>query len=178
MLFRILTLFAASTGISAQGWVQPRPWIVRAPITDARILGTLGAADANQIEAAKVAATKGNSKDVRVYAKLMVHDHEASFKENTELAKRFRIARLLPDDSTMARTHKQAMDSLNLLTGAAFDLAFLQATVSDHASLIKQINTSLLPAAERKGIKNFVRGLLPMLSAHQAKGQELLDKQK
>ena len=178
MLVRVMLFVLGTASASAQGWPYYRWPSVAQQITDARVLGTLGAGDVNQIESARLGATKGSTKDVREYAKMMLHDHEASFKENTELARRFRITRLLPIDSAMARTHKQSMDSLNLLTGAPFDRAFLVSMVADHAALIKQVDSTLLPAAERREVKDFLRELLPILSAHLAKGQRLMDKPK
>lgn len=179
MLIRFLSLVAVTLGVVAlAGAGHAADAAPARDLTDARILGTLGAGDADQIEAAKLAATKASAKDVRDYAKMMIHDHQESFETNTKLAKRFRLSRTQPEDSAMAREHKQEMTQLNLLAGSAFDLAFLQAMVTDHATLIQNVKTTLLPAAQRNGVKAFIRELLPVLTGHQSMGQALLDKQK
>jgi putative membrane protein len=179
MSIRLCTCLTLTLLVAARPRPGPAaPRTVSIELTDARILGTLGAGDVDQIEAAKLAMTKGSSSGVRDYAKMLVHDHQESFKENTEIAKRFKISRMLPDDSAMARAHKQEMAQLNLLTGSAFDLAFLQAMVADHVALIKEINTTLLPGAQRNGVKAFIRKLIPVLTGHQLLGQTLLDKPK
>ena len=171
-------MFVVTSNAAAQSEMKARPTAIMAQIDDARILGTLGAGDIDQIETCKLAVTNATTSDIRDYAKMMVKGHQLSFKDNSELAKRFRLSRTLPQDSTMARAHKQEMTQLNLLTGAAFDRAFLEAMVADHAAQIADLKGVLLPGARRKEIKAFIRKQAPVLAAHQFAGQTLLDKLK
>lgn len=147
-------------------------------IGDAEILGTLGTADANEIEAAKLASTKAHSQEVRAYANMLLRDHQGSLKLGLSLAKRLRIAPTLPSDSSITRAHKQEMDQLNLISAAEFDKAFVQYMVADHKMIINRVNTVLLPAASHAELKAFIRQLRPTMAMHEAKGQAWLNKQK
>ena len=80
------------------------------------------------------------SGDVKTFATLLLHDHQVSLANNDSLANRFQIKRLLPDDSTMARMHREGMTKLNVLSGAAFDKAFMQLVVADHKAALAKIN--------------------------------------
>jgi predicted outer membrane protein len=148
--------------------LSPRP---HAPAVkrsaDATVLGAIGAVDANELEAAKLAATKASASEVRDLATMLVKDHERSLDEGARLAKRFKIERLLPADSAMARAHVEEMAQLNTLTAAAFDLAFVEYTLADHKAVITKINTTLLATAQRPQVKAFVQSLLAQLTTHQ-----------
>ncbi len=168
MLIGILVLVMVAQNPVAGPPLSPRP---HAPVVhrtgDATVLGAIGAVDANELEEAKLAATKASSSEVRGLATALVKDHERSLQAGARLAKQFHIARLLPADSAMARTHVVEMAQLNTLTGAAFDKAFVEYTLADHKAVIAKIKATLLAAAERPQVKAFVRALLPQLTAHQ-----------
>ena len=134
---------------------------------DATVLGLIGAVDANELEEAKLAATKASTGEVRALATAMVKDHQLSLQTGARLAKRYSIARLLPADSAMAREHAAEMLQLNTLTGAAFDKAFIENTLADHKKLIARINGSLLTVATRQPVKAYARSLVPRLMVHQ-----------
>ncbi|MES1259161.1 MAG: DUF4142 domain-containing protein, partial [Gemmatimonadota bacterium] len=50
---------------------------------DASVLGAVGAEDANEIEAAKLAITKASGSDVKAFATLLLHDHQQSLTSGT-----------------------------------------------------------------------------------------------
>jgi putative membrane protein len=180
MLVGLLAVLIAVPGSSLHPRAHlapPLPAVARR-IGDAEILGTLGTADANEVEAAKLASTKAHSQEVRDYANMLLRDHQQSLNLGLQLAKDLGIAPILPSDSAMARAHKQEMDQLNLISAAAFDKAFLQYMVADHKMVINKVNTVLLPGASHPELKAFIRKLQPTLAMHEAKGQALLDKQK
>lgn len=133
---------------------------------DADVLGAIGAADANMIEAATLATTKASNGEVKSYAALVLRDHQKSLTAGTKLAKELRITRLLPADSAMARAQVEAMTRLNLLSGDAFDRAFVQYTVDAHQVLVTKDKTVLPARAQRRRVKNFLHERQEMLQAH------------
>lgn len=168
MLVGILAAIVVAQAATAGPPLSPVP---HDPIVqrtgDGMVLGLIGAVDANEMEEAKLAATKASASEVRALATTEVKDHQLSLQTGARLAKQFSIARLLPADSAMAREHVVEMAQLNTLTGAAFDKAFVENTVADHKATIAKINGTLLAAAKRPQVKAFVRALLPQLMAHQ-----------
>jgi putative membrane protein len=168
LVVMLAVVMAAQDPVVAGPPLSARP---HAPVVqrsaDATVLGAIGAVDANELEEAKLAATKATASEVRDLAALLVKDHEHSLHRGARLAKQYKIERLLPADSAMARAHVAEMAQLNTLSGAAFDKAFVEYTLADHKSVIAKINTTLLAMAQLPQVKAFVRGLLPQLTAHQ-----------
>jgi putative membrane protein len=180
MVGSLLALIIAAPGAPLYPRPHPAPPVpvVARRISEAEILGTLGTADANEVEAAKLASSKAHSQEVRDYANMLLRDHQESQKLGLQLAKELRIAPTLPSDSAMARDHKQEMDQLNLISAAEFDKAFVQYMVADHKFVINKVDAVLLPGASHPQLKAFIRKLQPTLAMHEAKGQAWLDKQK
>lgn len=172
----LIVMLVATSALSAGPVPHPRESVaVQAPISDAQILGTLGAADANELEAAKLASTKATSKAVHDYASMLVRDHTQLQTMGLDLAKQLHITILLPPDTMMEVVHKQEMDQLNALSPSAFDKAFVQLMVADHKMVIAKVKTTLLPAARRPQLRAFMRRLQPTLVMHETKGQQWLD---
>jgi putative membrane protein len=139
-------------------------------------MGTLGAYDADGIEASKLATSKAKAQSIRDFAATTLKAHQLALQQNTELSKRLRIKRLLPDDSVLARLHKSSMDQLNLTTGASFDSAYVQGEIAEHELALKVINGSLLAGAKHPSVKNYVAQLVPILNLHLTRAKELLAK--
>ena len=175
MLIELLAL-----GMLAQSPVAGPPVPARPHTTpversaDGTVLGTVGAADANEIEAAKLATDKASDGDVKAFATMLLHDHQESLSAGTALAKEFHITLLLPADSAMAREHTREMAELNVLSGAAFDKAYVQFTVSSHKAMIAKINGGLLTQATRPRVKEFVRQQVPAMTTHRETGEKWL----
>lgn len=167
MLAGILALVLVAQGATAGPPLSPVPHTAIAPRAgDATVLGTIGAEDANEIEVAKLVATKASNGDLKTFATLLLHDHQQSLTTGTDLAKRFRITRLLPADSAIARAHAKEMAELNVLTGAAFDKAFVQQEIDGHNAIVAK-DSALLAQATRPQVKAFVRSLIPVHATHQ-----------
>ena len=167
---------ALTTSARAQGAPPVRPAPAARRIGDAEVIGTIGAADANIAEAAKLATTKAQSADVRNYAKLVFGDDQRSGHQGLALAKTLHIAPALPSDSAVPRAHKQEMDQLNLISAGEFDKAFMQYMVADHKLLVNTIDSVLLPAVARREVRAFVERARPVVMAHEAQAQAWLDK--
>ncbi|MEO5798723.1 MAG: DUF4142 domain-containing protein [Gemmatimonadales bacterium] len=143
---------------------------------DAVVLGTIGAADANMIEASTLAGTKASTAAVKSYAAGVLKDHQKSLTDGANLAKALNVTRVLPADTAMARAQKRAMDNLNLLSGAAFDRAYVRYTVDAHDALLKKDVAALPAKAERPEVKMFLADRQKMLRMHDENGEKLIKK--
>ncbi len=144
---------------------SPHPVPVKGS-ADAMVLGAINAADADMIEAGTLAGTKASNGDVKKLAILLVHDHRMSLADGDTLAKRYNITRLLPSDSVAARAHKDGMTQLNVLSGSAFDKAFVQMVITSHRAELDKIRTSFLASAKLAAVKEFVRHQVLPLTSH------------
>jgi putative membrane protein len=153
----------APTGMMVQRAATPRP-----RLGDAEVLGAIGARDANLIEAATLGGGKASSNDVKTYANNVLQAHQRSLTRGADLAKELNLSRTLPADSAMARKQEQSMNDLSLLSGAAFDRAFVQYLADAYAAEIEKVSSSQLPGAQHASVKAFVSSRLPELQAHHA----------
>jgi putative membrane protein len=161
MLVGILALALATQGVTLSP--EPHPYV--APQSgDAVVLGTVGTQDANEIEAAKLAMEKAKNRDVKAFAKMLVHDHQQSLTNGTNLAKQLQLMRLLPTDSVLTSIHTQRMAKLNVLSGSAFDKAFMQFEVDGHQAALTR--DSALAVAGSPQVQPFVWQHLPMHVMH------------
>ncbi|HEY9514624.1 MAG TPA: DUF4142 domain-containing protein, partial [Gemmatimonadaceae bacterium] len=69
--------------------------------------------------------------------------------------------------------HKAAMESLQKLSGAEFDRAFLQHEVAFHKSVLDAINSTLLPAIQNEELKALVVKVGPAFQAHMLAAENL-----
>ena len=141
---------------------------------DGTVLGAIGARDANVIEVAKLATTKASGASARSFAATLLKTHQQSLTAGTNLAKQLGITRLLPADSVMARGQVDAMARLNVLSGTAFDQAFVEFIVADHKAAIALLQGPLLAQATQAQVKAFVRQRAPILRAHLVTGEKWL----
>lgn len=104
----------------------------------------------------------------------MSDDHRAVIKKATELVKKIGVS---PKDNAeskalMERATKEK-ESLNALSGTAFDKAYIDNEVAFHKAVIHSVNTELLPHAKNSELKNFLTSIIPSLEAHLAHAEEI-----
>lgn len=153
------TSFARRPAVVAQA---PAP----VPANDAVILGSINARDANLIEASTFATEKASAAEVKSFAAEILQAHERSLTRGSELAKSLNLSRELPPDSIMARSHEALMDRLSLLSGAAFDRAYMQYVLETHEAEIGKVTAAYLPGASHPTVKAMVSERMPILRTH------------
>ncbi|HEY3935432.1 MAG TPA: DUF4142 domain-containing protein [Gemmatimonadales bacterium] len=144
--------------------------------SDATILGTLAASDANEIEEAKLGSSKAKALEVKDYADVLVRDTERLRQEAVVLATRLAITPVV--DTSGAASHRDLMTKLNALAGVAFDHAFVQAMVDAHKAALAKLSGSFLPAASNPQLKAYIRKLIPTVRDHETMGERWLSTHK
>lgn len=131
----------------------------------AHIAYTAGVIDIN---AAKQAQKKANSKDVKAFAEDMLRDHEAVNKQALALVKKLNVT---PEDNDTSKAlSKQASDKLaelDKLSGAAFDKAYVANEVAFHKQVNSALETQLIPSASNAELKGLLRTGLKIFQGHQ-----------
>lgn len=175
MLVGMLGLFlvAQVPMVGPKAGPTPAPAVVQRS-DDGTVLGAIGARDANLIEVAKLATTKASGASAQSFAATLLKAHQLSLTAGTKLAKQVGVTRLLPADSVMAREQVETMAKLNLLSGLAFDRAFVQFVVEDHHTAITLLRGTLFAQAKRPQVRAFVRQRVPILTSHQVLGEKWL----
>ena len=144
-----------------------------AKLDDPTIVAIFDAANTYDIETGSLAATKGTTKAVRDFGKMLVRDHRSVRTQGRDLAKSLGVTPTPPKDFALARAHVEAMRSLKKAHGRAFDRAFLQHEVDSHNAVIDAVTTTLLPAIQNAQVKDLVTKVAPAFVAHRDAAQNL-----
>ena len=136
--------------------------------TDPQIAHIAYTAGVIDIAAAKQAATKASSKDVKAFAQDMVRDHEAVNKQALDLVKKLKVT---PEDNDTSKTlSKQAADKLTelgKLKGADYDKAYVANEVAYHKAVNGALETLLIPSANNAELKSLLQTGLKIFQGHQ-----------
>ena len=136
--------------------------------TDPQIAHIAYTAGVIDIAAAKQAATKASSKDVKAFAEDMVRDHEAVNKQALDLVKKLKVT---PEDNDTSKAlSKQAADKLvelGKLKGADYDKAYVANEVAYHKAVNGALETLLIPSANNAELKSLLQTGLKIFQGHQ-----------
>ena len=172
-----LAALALVAGLAA---FHPSPAIAQAnaKLDDPTIVAIFDAANSYDMETGSLAVSRGHSRAVREFGKMLVHDHRSVRTQGRQLARSLKVTPTPPRDFALAKAHVQAMRSLRKARGRAFDRAFLQHEVDYHNAVIDAVTKTLLPAIQNAQLKDFVSKVAPAFVAHRDKAQSLLNEQK
>jgi putative membrane protein len=145
-------------------------------LDDATIVAIFDAANTADIETGRIAATRGQSAEVREFGKMLERDHTAVRKMGRDLAAKLGVTPTPPADDAGARDHAAALKALRAASNKDFDQAFLRHEVAFHASVINAVTTTLLPAIKNAELKELVTKVAPAFEAHRAAAENLLRK--
>ena len=137
-----------------------------ATLDDPTIVAIFDAANTADIETGRLAAERGNSREVREFGAMLARDHEQVRAQGRALAAKLGVTPTPPADDQGAKAHAAAMKRLRALEGAEFDRAFLQHEVAFHKSVIDAVQSTLLPAIRNAEVKALVVKVAPAFQAH------------
>ncbi len=156
------SLFLAATTAAAQ-----------AP-NDAQIASIVVTANQVDIDAGKLAQSRGSNPEVKAFGKQMVTDHTAVNKQAAALAKKLKLK---PQDNPTSKSLKAGGDknlkSLQKLKGAAFDKAYVEHEIAYHQQVIDAINKTLIPNAKNEELKKLLTTGLPLFEGHLQHAKQL-----
>lgn len=138
-----------------------------AGMSDAEIAHAVITANATEVSAAKIAAEKAQSPDVKKFARMMLTDHKDASQQASALAKKLALS---PKDNEISRgLRKDAEDETGKLQsaqGAAFDRAYIDNEVDDHQKVLDTIDKKLLPDAKNPMLKALIAKIRPVIAEH------------
>lgn len=141
---------------------------------DAQIASIVVTANQVDIDAGKLAQSKGGSPEVKAFGKQMVTDHTAVNKQATALAKKLKLK---PQDNPTSKSLKSGgeknLKTLQKLDGAAFDKAYIEHEIAYHQQVIDAINKTLIPNAKNAELKKLLTTGLPLFEGHLQHAKQL-----
>ena len=160
-------LLLAATGAFAQG----------AGPTDPQIAHIVVTANQVDIDAGKLAESKGNSKEVRDFGKMMVTDHSGVNKQAVELVTKLKVK---PEDNPTSQSLKSGgaenVKKLEGLKGAAFDKAYIDHEVAYHQQVLDAVDKTLIPNAKNEELKALIVKVRPAFVAHLEHAKQIQSK--
>jgi putative membrane protein len=155
-IFKALPLLMLSFAVFASGGPS-----------DAEIAHIVVTANAIDIEAGKLAVTKGSSKEVKDFAQRMVTDHSAVNKQAGDLAKKLGVTPKDNDTSKgLMKGAKENITNLNGATGADFDKKYVDHEVAYHEAVLSALDKTLIPSAQNAELKALMVKVRPAFVAH------------
>ena len=135
--------------------------------TDPQIAHIVVTANQVDIDAGKLAGSKGTNKDVKAFGKQMVTDHTGVNKQATALVKKLKVT---PEDNATSQSLKKGgadnLANLKGLKGAAFDKAYIDHEVAYHEQVLDAIDKVLVPNAKNAELKDLIVKVRPAFVAH------------
>jgi putative membrane protein len=129
-----------------------------------------------EVKLAKMALDKGQSTEVKQFARRMLADHS---KANTEL-KQIADRKHVDVPTALDNEHQAVADKLAKLNGADFDKEYMKAMVDDHNTDVKEFR-SFAQGGNDADLKQFAMKTLPVLEHHDdmaKSGDKAMDKMK
>jgi len=143
--------------------------------TDPQIAHIAYTAGQIDIDAAKLALTKSHNKKVRAFAQEMERDHKAVNEKALALVKKLNVT---PQDNPTSQSLVKAADAehktLESLSGAAFDKAYVDNEVAYHKTVNGALQDTLIPDASNAELKALLQTGLKLFQSHQEHA-EMLD---
>ncbi len=161
-LIPFVALLVATSAVSAQ---TPN---------DAQIAAIVVAANQVDVDAGRLAASKGNDERVRNFGKLMMNDHTGVNQAAAELVGRLGVT---PEASPTSRELQDGgaknVARLENLTGKAFDVSYIDHEVAYHEQVLEALDQVLIPNAHNDELKALLVKVRPAFVAHLEHAKQL-----
>ena len=138
-----------------------------AQVTDPQIAKIVVTANQVDIDAGKLAEAKGSNAEVKAFGKQMVTDHSGVNKQAVALVTKLKVT---PEDNATSKSLKVGgadnVKSLEKLSGAAFDRAYVDHEVVYHQQVLDAVDKTLIPSAQNAELKSLLVAVRPAFVAH------------
>ena len=134
---------------------------------------------ANQvdIDAGRLAESKGASKEVKDFGKQMVTDHTGVNQQAAALVKKLNVT---PEDNPTSQSLKtggaENVKKLEALKGADFDKAYIAHEVAYHQQVLEAIDNTLVPNAKNAELKGLIVKVRPAFVGHLEHAKQIQSK--
>jgi len=135
--------------------------------TDPQIAAIVVTANQVDIDAGKLAKSKGQSKEVQEFAQRMITDHSGVNKSAQELVQKLHVTpEPNPTGESLQKGGDQNLATLKGLSGSAFDKAYVDHEVAYHEAVLQAMDKTLIPSAQNAELKALLVKVRPAFVAH------------
>jgi putative membrane protein len=158
MTLRTALLLAFSATLFACAQLEPAG---SAASRDAQLVRSLVQANLAEIAAGRLAVSRAQSRAVRGYAQRMIDDHTQLQAEASEL----KSAKGVPLPTRPDESQQAALKKLAATSGAAFDLAYIEQMLKDHAGTLQLLERTAARATD-PALRAHAERALPHIRRH------------
>ena len=134
---------------------------------DAQIAAIVVTANQVDIDAGKLAESRGTKVDVKSFGRRMVADHSGVNKAAVDLVTKLKVT---PESNATSDSLKaggeENLAHLKGLTGAAFDKAYIDHEVAYHEQVLAALDKTLIPSAKNPELKALLVKVRPAFVDH------------
>ena len=150
----------------AAGDLPVRP---RVTVPDSSIAAVMRAATMGEIVQSRLALKRASNPAVLAFAQRMIKHHTDLINEQSALLATLGAAPLAnPTSRMLAATNARQLVTLLPLSGPEFDLAYMNAQIVDHRTVLKIVDTQLLPTARDPNVRDLLLRVRPVIAEHLA----------
>jgi putative membrane protein len=147
--------------------------VAQAP-TDAQIASIVVTANQVDIDAGKLAKTRGHNAEVKAFAQQMITDHTGVNKQAVALVTKLKVTpQDNPTSQSLAAGGADNLKNLKTLKGSAFDKAYVDHEVAYHQQVIDAIDKTLIPSAQNAELKALLVAVRPAFVGHLEHAQQI-----
>src|SRR5688500_6314028 len=128
---------------------------------DAQLVRSIVQANLAEIAAGRLALSKARSRALRGYAQRMIDDHTALQIEGSEL----KSAQGIPLPTHAGSDRQTALRKLEAQSGEAFERAYLELMVKDHADTLRLFERTASRAAD-PALRGYAKRAIPHIRRH------------
>jgi len=141
--------------------MAPAPAATASP--DQAFVDAAAASDAFEIQSSQLAATKGQSAEVKRFAAMMIKAHtDSTAKLKTAAAA---ASPAITPQPTLTPMQQQTLDELSTKSGDEFETAYAKAQVDGHQMTLDKLKAYSANGGQAS-LKTFATGLIPTVTAH------------
>jgi putative membrane protein len=157
---------------SAAGSDEGTPTTGARILTDENILAVAGEGARAEMQLARLAANRVRHARVKHFALSLVEDHSRTDRAVKDLERKLNLTEELPASDTTAQELQHLVERFNSLTPSAFDTAFVNHVIENHAHDIGEMR-SLAGRAKRPEVRELLQSSIPELRAHLSQAKAL-----
>ena len=160
--------FAAASSSSPSDTSAPAAETAAVTPTDGQIESLMIAANQAEIEEAKMAQSKAQSKAVKDFASHMMTEHSKNEKEGKALAKKEGVkldTNFAPLDE-MKKDAAMKSAELKKVKGLEFDKTYMANQIAMHEGLLSKLNEQFIPSAKNRAFKDYLENTKSHVQAH------------
>ena len=140
-------------------------------LPDSDVVAIVRTANQGEIDQGNAAVAKASSAEVKAFAQMMVSDHTKALNDANALP-------ITSTDNSTTGTLKsgsqQTINNLSTYSGAAFDRAYMQAMVDAHQWLLNAMDSTLIPSAHTRALKDLLTTQRAAVSTHLDRARQIL----